>query len=69
MRNGFAGTLRRQCLDQVLILGERHSSRRRPYMASAAPPLNRAGHVIDLTARIERWSVAGGLISECHRAA
>jgi len=33
------------------------------------PPLHRAGNVIDLTARIERRSVVGGLISEFDRAA
>jgi len=35
----------------------------------AEPRLHRAGHVIDLTARIERRRVIGGLISEYRRAA
>jgi putative transposase len=33
------------------------------------PPLHRIGHVTDLTVRIERRRVVGGLISEYHRAA
>jgi hypothetical protein len=33
------------------------------------PPLRQPGHVIDITARIERRSVVSGLISEYRRAA
>jgi putative transposase len=77
----FVGTLRRECLDHVLILGERHLrkslseyvrhyNRHRPHQGlHQKPPLHRAGHVIDFTARIERRRVVGGLISEYHRAA
>jgi hypothetical protein len=77
----FVGTLRRECLDHVLILGERHLrkilseyvrhyNRHRPHQGlQQNPPLNRVGHVFDLTARIERRRVVGGLISEYHRAA
>jgi hypothetical protein len=35
------GTLRRECLDHVLIIGEE-------------PPQRRPGHAVDITARIER---------------
>jgi len=77
----FVGTLRRECLDHVLILGERHLrevlgdyarhyNRHRPRQGlQQRPPLNQAGKAIDLTAWIERRSVVGGLISEYHRAA
>jgi hypothetical protein len=75
------GTLRRECLDHVLVLGERHLrkilseyarhyNRHRPHQGlQQNPPLNRVGHVIDLTARIERRRVVGRLISEYHRPA
>jgi len=33
------------------------------------PPLNQPGHIIDLSARIERSRAIGGLISEYRRAA
>jgi putative transposase len=76
----FAGTLRRECLDQVLILGEqhlreivaecaRHYNGHRPHQAlHQRPPLHQPGHAIDVTARIERRRVVGGLISEYRRA-
>ncbi len=51
----FAGTLCRECLDHVLILGEQH--------------FDKPGRAIDITARIERRRVVGGLISEYRRAA
>ena len=77
----FVGTLRRECLNQVLILGEqhlrkvlaeyaRHYNGHRPHQGrQQEPPLNQPGHAVDITARIERRQVLGGLISEYHRAA
>ena len=77
----FVGTLRRECLDHVLILGERHL---RSVLAEYArhydgycphqdrqqePPMRESGHVVDITARIERSQVLGGLINEYRRAA
>ncbi len=73
----FVGTLHRECLDHVLILGERHLREvpaeytrhyngRRPHQE---PPLRQPGHAVDITARIERRRVVGGLICEYHRAA
>jgi transposase InsO family protein len=77
----FVGTLRRECLDHVLILGERHLRQvlaeyarhyngHRPHQSlQQEPPQRQPGHAIDITARIERRSVVGGLISEYRRAA
>jgi putative transposase len=77
----FVGTLRRECLDHVLILGEqhlrevlaeyaRHYNGHRPHQGrQQEPPLRQPGHAVDFTARIERRSVVGGLISEYRRAA
>ena len=77
----FVGTLRRECLDHVLILGEwhlrrvlaehaRHYNGRRPHQSlRQRPPLHEPGHAIDITARIERRRLIGGLISEYRRAA
>jgi len=77
----FVGTLRRECLDHVLILGERHLrevlaeyarhyNSHRPHQAlQQEPPLRQPGRVVDITVRIERRKVLGGLISEYHRAA
>jgi putative transposase len=77
----FVGTLRRECLDHVLILGERHLRKvladyarhyngHRPHQGlQHAPPLHEPGHAVDITARIERRRVVGGLISEYRRAA
>ncbi len=83
--NAFAervvGTLRRECLDHVLILGERHLREvlaeyawhyngHRPHQAlRQEAPLCQPGRVVDITARIERRSIVGGLISEYRRAA
>lgn len=75
------GTLRRECLDQVLILSERHLRSilaeyaqhydpHRPHQAlHQEPPQRQPGHTTDITARIERRQVLGGLISEYRRAA
>jgi putative transposase len=77
----FVGTLRRECLDHVLILGERHLrkilaeyarhyNKHRPHQGlQQKPPLHPPGHVVDTTARIERRQVLGGLINEYRRAA
>jgi Integrase core domain len=77
----FAGTLRRECLDHVLILGERHLrsvlaeyarhyNGHRPHQAPRQePPLREPGHTVDITARIERRQILGGLISEYREAA
>jgi putative transposase len=77
----FVGTLRRECLDHVLILGEqhlrkvlaeyaRHYNGHRPHQGlQQEPPLRQPGHVLDITARIEHRQVLGGLISEYRRGA
>jgi transposase InsO family protein len=77
----FVGTLRRECLDHVLILGERHLREvlaeyvrhynlHRPHQGlQQEPPQRQPGHAVDITARIERRQVLGGLISEYRRAA
>jgi putative transposase len=77
----FVGTLRRECLDHLLIYGERHLRRvlveyerhfndHRPHQGrSLRPPLHDPGEVIDMTAQINRRSTVTGLISEYHRAA
>ena len=77
----FVGTLRRECLEHVLILGEqhlrkvlaefaRHYNGHRPHQAlQQQPPLHLADCTIDLTARIERRQAVGGLISEYRRVA
>ncbi len=77
----FVGTLRRERLDHVLILGEqhlrevlaeyaRHYNGHRPHQGRRQePPLRQPDHAVDITARIERRQVLGGLISEYRRAA
>jgi putative transposase len=77
----FVGRLRRECLDHVLVLGERHfrevlaeyarhHNGHRPRQGlQQEPPLRRPNEAIDITARIERRRVLGGLISEHRRAA
>ncbi len=77
----FVGTLRRECLDHVLILSEqhlrevlaeyaRHYNSHRPHQGlQQEPPLQQPGCIVDITARIERRIVVGGLISEYRRAA
>ena len=76
----FVGTLQRECLDHVLILGERHLgevlaeyvryyNEHRPHQSlQQEPPQREPGHTVDI-ARIERKQVIGGLISEYRRAA
>jgi putative transposase len=78
----FVGTLRRECLDHVLVLGERHLrivlaeyarhyNGHRPHQAlQHKPPQPQPSRTSDITARIERTQVVGGgLISEYRRAA
>jgi putative transposase len=76
----FVGTLRRECLDHVLILGERHLRKvlaeyarhyngHRPHQGlQQEPPLRRPSKTVNITARIERREVLGGLISQYRRA-
>ena len=76
----FVGTLRRECPDHLLILGERHLREvlaeyvrhyngHRPHQGlQQESPSRRPVHV-DLSVRIERRQVLGGLISEYRRAA
>jgi putative transposase len=77
----FVGTLRRECLDHMLILGERHLrgvlaeyarhyNGHRPHQGlQQEPPQPQSSKTTDITARIERRQVLGGLISEYRRAA
>jgi len=77
----YVGTLRRECLDHLLIYGERHLRRilaeyarhhneHRPHQSrEQRPPLHEPGQVADVTARIKRTHVVQGLISEYRRAA
>jgi putative transposase len=75
------GTLRRECLDHLLIHGERHLRRvlteyarhyneHRPHQSrEQRPPLHEPGQSADMTARIKRTHVVQGLINEYRRAA
>ena len=77
----YAGTLRRECLDHLLIHGERHLRQilaqyaqhyndHRPHQArDQRPPLHEPGQPIDVTARIKRRQAVQRLISEYRRAA
>jgi len=77
----YVGTLRRECLDHLLIYGERHLSRtlteyvlhyneHRPHQSrEQRPPLHEPGQPVDVTARIKRRQVVHGLINEYRRAA
>ncbi len=77
----YVGTLRRECLDHLLIHGERHLRRilteyvrhyneHRPHQSrEQRPPLHEPGQAIDVTARITRRQVVHGLINEYCRAA
>ena len=77
----YAGTLRRECLDHLLIYGERHLRRilaeyarhyneHRPHQSrEQRPPLHEPGQPVDITGRIRRRQVAHGLINEYRRAA
>ena len=77
----YVGTLRRECLNHLLIYGERHLrqilaeysrhyNKHRPHQSrEQRPPLHEPDQTIDVTARIERRQVLHGLISEYSRAA
>jgi transposase InsO family protein len=77
----YVGTLRRECLDHLLIYGEQHLRRilaeysrhyngHRPHQSrEQRPPLHEPGQTVDMTARIKRTHVVQGLISEYRRAA
>lgn len=76
----FVGTLRRECLDHILILSEGHLRKvlaeftghyngHRPHQSLQQEPPLQPGRVVDITARIERKQVLAGLISEYRRAA
>jgi Integrase core domain len=77
----FVGTLRRECLDHVLVLGQRHLRQilaeyarhyngHRPHQGlQQEPPLRRSSQAVDISAGIELRQVLGGLISEYRRAA
>ncbi|MFI6738925.1 integrase core domain-containing protein [Nonomuraea sp. NPDC050451] len=77
----FAGTLRRDCLDHVLVYGERHLrgvlaeferhyNDHRPYQSrDQMPPLGVPGQVIDMRVPVQRTSAVGGLINQYRRAA
>jgi putative transposase len=76
----YVGTLRRECLDHLLIYGEQHLrqvltqyaqhyNEHRPHQSrEQRPPLHEPGQPIDMTARIRRRQVVQGLISEYRRA-
>ena len=75
------GTLRRECLDHLLIyVGQhlrsvlagyaRHYNARRPHHArQQRPPSHDSDQSISVTARIRRGQGVGGLINEYRRAA
>jgi transposase InsO family protein len=77
----FVGTLRRECLDHLLIYGERHLrtvlaeyerhfNEHRPHRGcSLRQPTHDPSEVIDMTARIHHRRTVTGLISEYRRAA
>ena len=77
----YVGTLRRECLDHLLIYGEqhlrrtlteyaRHYNEHRPHQSrEQPPPLHEPGNAVNATARIKRRHVVQGLISEYRRAA
>ena len=76
----YTGTLRRECLDHLLIHGERnlrqilaeyarHYNEHRPHQSrEQRPPLHEPGQRIDMTARIRRRQVVHGLLNEYRRA-
>jgi transposase InsO family protein len=76
----FVGTLRRECLDHILIFGERHLrtvlaefachyNDHRPHQSLQQEPPRQPRRAVDITARIEHKQVLNGLISEYRRAA
>jgi putative transposase len=77
----YVGTLRRECLDHLLIQGKQHLRRilteyaqhyndhRSHQSLEQRPPLHKPGQTVDVTARIKRRQAVQGLISEYRRAA
>ncbi|MHB8450852.1 MAG: integrase core domain-containing protein [Mycobacteriales bacterium] len=77
----FVGSVRRECLDHLLIVNERHLrsvlggfadhyNRHRPHQGRRQQaPNDDVGRVVDLTAEIRKRKVLGGLINEYSRAA
>jgi transposase InsO family protein len=77
----YVRTLRRECLDHLLVHDERHLrqilaeyaqhyNHHRPHQSrEQRPPLHKPGQAVDMTARIRRRQVVHGLISEYRRAA
>jgi putative transposase len=77
----FVGTLRRECLDHLLIYGEQHLRRvltdhewhynahRAHQSGDQRPPLHDPDQPIDVTAVIKRRTTVAGLIHEYRRAA
>jgi transposase InsO family protein len=77
----YVGTLRRECLDHLLVYGERHLrqtlteyarhyNQHRPHQSrQQRPPLDEPGQAVDVTARIKCRQVVHGLINEYRRAA
>jgi hypothetical protein len=75
------GTVRRECTDRVLIVGERqlvavlsectrHYNGHRPHRSLGQQPPNPAPHLVDLNAaRVRRRPILGGLINEYSQAA
>jgi putative transposase len=76
----YVGTLRRECLDHLLIHSEqhlrrilteysRHYNEHRPHQSrEQRPPRFEPGQPIDMTARIKRRHVVHGMINEYRRA-
>lgn len=74
MSERFAGTLRCQCLDHLLIYEQRHlrkvltdheshyNAHRRHQDRALRPPLHDPGRVVDLTTQIQRRTVLNGLL-------
>jgi putative transposase len=77
----WVGTVRRECTDRMLIIGERHLAavlaeytshynRHRPHRSREQRPPNPPTTVVDLNAtRVQRRSILGGLINEYSQAA
>jgi putative transposase len=77
----FVGTVRRECLDHLLIVNERHLrgvltdwqehyNEHRPHQGrQQQAPSDQPDRVVDLAVPIRRRPVLGGLINEYHRAA